>query len=134
MTRAAQVDTFRGSLNRCLAQGPFMRRFYDRFLGSSEEVRGKFEGVDMERQFQMVTDSLYVLAVLVEDGKSPEALGNIAERHSSRGADVGPALYDLWLVALLETVAEHDPEYGPEVEGAWRHTLSEGIEYMRSRY
>jgi len=111
-----------------------MHRFYERFLGSSEEVREKFAGVDLERQFQMVTDSLYVLAVVAEGQGPTEALEGIAERHSRRGADIRSGLYDLWLGALLATVADHDPEFDPEVEDAWRQTLATGIEYMRSRY
>ena len=134
MTPVDHVFVFRGSLNRCLAQGTFMRSFYERFLGSSDEVREKFEDVDMERQFQMVTDSLYVLAVVAEDAHGPEVLAGLADRHSRKGADVRPELYDLWLAALMKTVAGFDPEFGPEVEEAWRETLAPGIAYMRSRY
>ena len=134
MTLVDYAFVFRGSLNRCLAQATFMRSFYERFLGSSDEVREKFAGVDMERQFQMVTDSLYVLAVVAEGGHGPEALASVAERHSRRGADVRAELYDLWLAALVTTVAGFDPEFGPEVEDAWRQTLAPGIAYMQSRY
>ena len=41
----------------------FLESFYDRFVGSSEEVREKFRGVDLKRQVRMLEDSLYVVAV-----------------------------------------------------------------------
>jgi len=129
--------TFRMSLYRCLGGSHFMKSFYDRFVGSSEEVRERFEGVDMDRQYKMLADSLYVLAMAVEDG--PEkmaggALAGIAARHGRQGLGIPPALFDLWLAALLETVAEHDPEFSPEIERVWRETLGAGIEYMRTHH
>ena len=129
--------TFRSSFYRCLDGSHFMKRFYDRFVGSSEEVREAFRHTDMDRQYKMLADSLYVLATAMAGGpESParDALAGIAARHGSQGLGIRPALYDLWLSALLETVAEHDPEYSPEVERVWRETLGAGIEYMRSHH
>ena len=42
------TDLFLQSLKRCLLVVPaFLDDFYDRFVGSSEEVREKFRGVDI---------------------------------------------------------------------------------------
>ena len=60
--------------------------------------------------------------------------GADSERHSREDLDIRPGLYDLWLAALLQAVAGCDPEHTPQIEVAWRDTLSAGIEYMRSRY
>jgi hemoglobin-like flavoprotein len=131
------VDVFRRSLHRCLGDPSFIESFYERFVGSSEEAREKFKNTDMRRQVRMLEDSLFVLAVAVQSGADSPARGSlpgIAERHSSRDLDIRPELYDVWLEALVETASHYDPEFTPEIGGAWRSTLAAGIEYMRSRY
>jgi len=131
------VDVFRASLRRCLSDPRFLTSFYDAFVGSSEEVREKFKNTDMSRQVRMLEDSLYVLAVAAQGGHASPARGalpGLAKRHSREDLDIRPGLYDLWLAALLQTVAACDPEHMPQIEAAWRDTLSAGIEYMRSRY
>jgi hypothetical protein len=34
----------------------------------------------------------------------------------------------------MQTVREHDPEFTPDVERAWRTTIATGIEYMQSNH
>jgi hemoglobin-like flavoprotein len=131
------VDVFRRSLHRCLGDPSFIESFYERFVGSSEEIREKFKNTEMKRQVRMLEDSLFVLAVAVQSGAgSPSrgALPGIAERHSSRDLDIKPEMYNVWLEGLVETASHYDPEFTPEIEAAWRSTLAAGIEYMRSRY
>jgi hemoglobin-like flavoprotein len=131
------VEVFLASLKRCLAVPVFMDDFYGRFVGSSAEVREKFKNTDMKRQAQMVADSLYVVANAVQSEEGSLAwreLPRIAARHSRAERDVPPALYDVWISCLLDTVRAHDPQFGPEVERAWREVLNFGADYMRQRY
>jgi len=131
------TDLFLQSLRRCLAVPAFLEGFYDRFVGSSEEVREKFRGVDLKRQVRMLEDSLYVVAVAAQGAEGSPARGALpwlAERHSRRDLDIRPELYDLWIACLVETARAHDPEFGPEIEAAWRETLTVGANYMRERY
>ena len=131
------VATFRSSLQRCLANPAFFESFYDLFIGTSDEVKEKFKNTDMKRQANMLQDSLFVLAVAAQGAERSPArysLPGLAEKHSRKGLDIRPELYDLWLDALLETVKRHDPEHSAEIEAAWRTTLASGIEYMRSHY
>jgi len=131
------TDVFRGSLKRCLAVPGFLDDFYDRFVGSSEEVREKFRGVDMKRQVRMLEDSLYVVAVAVQGAEGSPARGalpRLAERHSRRDLDIRPELYDLWIDCLVEAARAHDPQFSPEIESSWRLTLAVGADYMRERY
>lgn len=130
-------DAFLASFNRCRASAGFLEAFYERFVGSSAEVRAKFAGSDMQRQVRMLEDSLYVVAVAVqgEEGSLARSeLPRIAARHSRSDRDIRPELYDLWLECLVETVRTHDPEYSADVESAWRETMAFGIDYMRARY
>jgi hemoglobin-like flavoprotein len=134
---SASTDLFRGSLKRCLAVPGFLDDFYDRFVGSSEEVREKFRGVDMKHQVQMLENSLFVVAVAVQGAeRSParSALPRLAERHSRRDLDIRPGLYDLWIGCLVEAARTHDPQFSPEIESSWRETLTFGADHMRERY
>jgi len=131
------TDVFLASLKRCLGAPGFLVEFYERFVGSSDEVREKFRGVDLKRQARVLEDSLYVVAVAVQGEEGSLARGDLprlAERHSRRDLDIRPELYDLWAQCLVETARAHDPEWTVDVAAAWRDTLAFGIESMRRRY
>jgi hemoglobin-like flavoprotein len=128
------ADTFRASLKRCLATPDFMKDFYSRFMGSSEEIRAKFVDTDFERQNRILVDSLLLMATAAQS--APEAIAwremkHIALRHRELGI-VGP-MYDVWLDCLLAATRSHDGEWSDEIAEAWRETLRPGIEFMRAR-
>ena len=131
------VDTFMPSLKRCLAAPSFLLDFYGLFMASSDEVRRRFRDTDFERQTRVLADSLWVMANVAQAERPSPAWGDLprlAERHSRRGLDIPPALYDQWLSCLLQAARKHDPQFSPEIETAWRETLAVGIEYLRSQY
>jgi hemoglobin-like flavoprotein len=133
----AQVDTFRASLNRCLASQDFLRRFYELFVESSDEVKEKFRNTDFPKQARVLADSLYMMAVaaqLEDDAVAWSEMARLAKRHNRDDLDVRPGLYDLWLECLLKAASTHDPDFSPEVEAAWRETLAVGIRYLGSRH
>lgn len=133
----ASVETFTASLRRCLAAPSFLLDFYGVFMDSSEDVRRRFQGTDFTMQTRILADSLWVMANVAQAEKRSPAWGDLprlAERHSRRGLDIPPNLYDQWLECLVQTVRKHDPLFSPEIEAAWRETLAVGIEYMRSKY
>jgi hemoglobin-like flavoprotein len=134
---ASPTDVFLASLKRCLATPGFLAAFYDRFLGASDEVREKFRGVDMKQQARVLEDSLYVVANAVQGREGSPARGDLprlAERHSRRGLDIRPGLYDVWAQCLVETAREHDPQWADDVAASWRETLAFGVEHMRRTY
>jgi hemoglobin-like flavoprotein len=131
------VETFLASLKRCLAAPGFLESFYERFVGSSEEVREKFRNTDMKRQVRVLEDTLYVVANAVqgeENSPARGALPALAARHSRNEMDIPPRLFDLWIECLLETVRVHDPEFNPAIEAAWRDTATFAADYIRQRY
>lgn len=137
MPTQAQVDTFRASLNRCLAAPDFLRKFYDLFVESSDEVREKFRHTDFPKQTRVLADSLYMMAVaaqLEDHAAAWKEMDRLARRHNRDDLDIRPELYDLWLECLLKAAAAHDPAFSPEVESAWRETLAVGIRYLSSRH
>ena len=100
-------SAFLASFNRCRAAAGFLEDFYRRFIASSEEIRAKFAGTNMNRQVQMLEDSLYVVAVAIQGEEGSLARGDlprIAARHSRKDLDIRPGLYDLWLECLIEAV------------------------------
>jgi hemoglobin-like flavoprotein len=137
MPLSESAQTFLDSLNRCLKVPHFLEEFYAVFMASSPEVREKFQNTDPVLQARVLADSLYALAVVAQGQQGSPAWGDfprLAERHSRRGLDIRPELYDLWLDCLLGAARRCDRMFTPEVEEAWRQTLAIGIEYLRSRH
>lgn len=132
----AILDIYDESLRRCNAQQGFLDRFYLRFMASSPKVRSRFENTDFARQKLALRASLHTMALAVRDGEQglEKYLRDLAEKHSKEELDIGAALYDYWLDALLATVREYDPKFGPEVEEAWEGVMQAGIQYLISHY
>jgi hemoglobin-like flavoprotein len=131
------VETFMSSLTRCLAKPDFLLDFYGAFMASSDEIREKFKDTDFKRQTQVLSESLWAMALAAQGLEGSPARGDLpllAQRHDHRHLDIRPEHYDNWLECLIGSARRHDPVFTPEVEDAWRSTLAVGIEYMRSRY
>lgn len=128
-------DIFHDSFSRCKSNPDFFRIFYEEFINSSAEVAAKFANIDMKRQQQMLQASIYMI-MLASQGLDDARLylDKVAEKHSHRGLDIHPELYDLWLTSLLSTVARTDPLWDLTIEKAWHDMMSYGIAYMQSRY
>jgi hemoglobin-like flavoprotein len=128
------VELFNDSLERCQG-GPFLQRFYELFLDSSDEVKEKFAGVDMRNQQRMLKVSLYMLMLATQKGVGGEEyIEKVAQRHNHTERDIPPHLYDLWLDCLIQAVGACDPYFDSEIEQAWRDILKPGIDFMISRY
>lgn len=130
------LATFEASLHRCFANEGFLDRFYERFLGSGEEVRAKFAATDFVRQKRALRASFHLILLAASEGAAGREtyLKDVAIRHGRRNLDVGSGLYDLWLDSLLAVVVEFDPLYRAEVSAAWEQVMGVGIEYMLRHY
>jgi hemoglobin-like flavoprotein len=129
------LDAVTASYHRCRASAGFTDTFYDHFLAKSPEVADKFRATDFARQKLMLRESL--LAMLLFNLGSPDArkeLERLGQRHSRRGVDIAPHLYDLWLDALCETVERYDPRFTADLGNQWRATMRPGIELIVSYY
>jgi hemoglobin-like flavoprotein len=132
-----QVHAFRASLKRCLATPDFLRAFYDMFMSHSDEIRAKFRQTDFTRQTRILADSLYAMAVVSQGEQESPAwaeIDRLGQRHAHDQLDVRPEHYDVWLDCLVRAARQYDAQFTPELEDAWRGTLSSGIERMRARY
>ena len=121
------------SYGRCCASPGFFDSFYQRFLASSPIIRDKFTATDMVAQKHLLRAGILNL-VLHARGMSDSKLRALGHSHSREGFDIRPELYELWLEALLQTVAEHDREAGADELLAWREVLGKGIALIKSYY
>ncbi len=132
---AAMIETYSGSLQRCLDRPGFLQRFYELFLASSEEVRRKFEKTDFASQRRALQKSLLEASWIHQPGaESIAELKKMAKVHSRTERDIKPEMYDLWLESLIVAAKEADPQFTPGVEAAWRGTLGKVIDFMKARY
>lgn len=131
-------EVFKASFARAVGTGSyneeFIRRFYEIFMSQSEEVAGLFTRTNMASQKTMLHDSLHLMAEFFFERRVTPQLERLAFVHSRAAVDIRPELYELWLSALSETVAEFDPEYSREIDLAWRLVLSPGVAFMQYFY
>jgi hemoglobin-like flavoprotein len=123
------------SYHRCEAAGGLFDSFYEIFFTKSPAIAGMFAKTDMERQKQDAMASvLMALRLASGDSIAGKYIQGIAETHSRRGYRIRPELYDLWLDALCEAVARHDPQYTPDLENSWRLAMRPAIDLMIASY
>ncbi len=112
----------------------FFFRFYEIFTTKSPEIAAAFRNTDMNRQVRMLRQSIVYLVNFYATKNANDFLQRIARRHARGDLNIAPALYDLWLQALLEAVSEHDTDFSVETAEAWSQVLAPGIEFMKSYY
>jgi hemoglobin-like flavoprotein len=121
------------SYGRCCRAAEFFDDFYEHFLQSSEEIRSKFVNTNMQAQKTLLRQGIMNL-VMVSRGMPDTKLRQLGETHSTRGFNIPPHLYDLWVHSLLVTIKKHDPEYSNDTRDAWLQVLNHGIAVIKSLY
>ncbi|WP_193162631.1 globin [Microbulbifer hainanensis] len=129
----ADADIVFQSYGRCCKNERFFVDFYDRFMGSSDEVRAMFVDTDMKQQRHLLRNGILQL-ILHARGMPDTKLRALGESHSRGGYNIRPDLYRQWLDALLDTVRRHDPEHSDSITDAWQRALQPGIELIRGAY
>lgn len=113
-----------------------MSAFYNRLIRASEEIREKFEQVDVEVQVDALAHAI-VMSFMFVDKNHPvaaRAMDNVRHSHSRAKLDIQPHLYDTWLQCLIDTVAELDPHADEELLQEWHTVMSHAVEHVRSGY
>ena len=126
----SQVLVAEASYRRCAENGAFYITFYKHLLASNPRIPPMFARTEFERQHKLLKHALGLLIIYAKRA-NPTLLDRIADRHMEIG--VGDDLYPFFVESLVQTVAQHDPEYTPLVGDAWRAALQPGLDYMRSR-
>lgn len=129
------AEAAKASYARCCDNDDFFPAFYRRFFEACPPAEALFAGTDFTRQHKLLRHAIGTLLIFGhQPDAEPNLLTRIAVRHSRAELGVKPEWYALFLDSLIDTVASCDPEFGPELEGAWRATTAKGIAYMQSRY
>lgn len=117
------------SYYRCIDQEGFVDTFYDLFLCKSPEIAEKFANTDFKIQKLMLRQSMLQM-ICFDSGiaGAREEIDRLGRRHKELG--ITPGMYALWLDALCEAIAKHDPEYTPEIERVWRQSMRNSIDAM----
>ena len=132
MEQAASDIVFQ-SYGHCCNNEQFFVDFYDRFMGSSAEIRTLFAETDMTQQRHLLRNGIMQL-ILHARGMPDTKLRALGESHSRKGYGIQPQWYSLWLQSLIDTIREHDPQFDPQIESSWREAIGPGIELIRNAY
>ena len=127
------VEIAEASYRRCADNSAFYAALYEHLLASDARIPPMFAETRFERQHKLLKHSLGVLIIYAKR-PNPALLERIAVRHSRADVGVPPDLYPCFVESLVQAVAEHDPEYGPLVDAAWRQVVIPGIDYLKSKY
>jgi hemoglobin-like flavoprotein len=130
---AGHIEIAEASYRRCADNAAFFSALYDHLLASDPRIPPMFAATRFERQHRLLRHSLGVLIIYAKR-PNPALLERIAVRHSRVDVGVPRELYPCFVESLVQAVAEHDPEFSPEVAAAWRQVVIPGITYMQSRY
>lgn len=121
------------SYGRSCNQSGFYDTFYSIFMNKSPAIRAKFLNTDMRAQHGLLRGGIMWL-IMHARGMSDSKIRALGRSHSQAQMDIHPALYDLWVDALMETLHKHDPQFDAQLEAIWRQTLKPSIEIIKSMY
>ncbi|MDQ6968728.1 MAG: globin [Mariprofundaceae bacterium] len=110
--------------------------FYTRLMDADEEIRKKFETVDMTEQASLLSHAIVMSFLFVDKNQqvAKKCIDNVRKTHAQHNLNIAPELYDTWLECLLETVALCDPHANDELLNDWRHVMSVAINHIREGY
>ncbi|WP_221799348.1 globin [Oceanobacter mangrovi] len=111
----------------------FFEDFYNIFMTKSKDVRDMFKDTNMEAQRALLRSGILWL-VMHARGMPDTKIRALGESHSRGRMNINPTYYNLWLDALMETLARHDPKFSKELEQTWRRTLGPSIDLIKSMY
>jgi hemoglobin-like flavoprotein len=125
----------KASFDRIAALQNFFPEFYQRFFAKCPEARAMFAKTNFEHQHRLLKHAIGLLLIFPGHAseREPNLLTRVAERHGRDDLRVPTEMYGPFVEALLDNVRHFDPQFSPEVEGAWRATLARGVEYMKSK-
>ena len=121
-------DRVVASYHRARETGELFDTFYRLFLAKGPEIPPMFARTDFPHQKLMLRESLLEMLLFSQTGAGREVIERLAERHQR--LNVQPRHYELWLDALCEALAQHDPKFNSELEQVWRNAMRSGIQLM----
>ena len=127
-------ESFERVMHSPIRETDFIDIFYQNFFNNSEKVRSKFKNTNMDQQKKILRYSLMDMVDFYTYRNETDYLKKIATLHSQAKHNISPALYELWLEAMMGSLRTCDPLFNEDVEMAWRVVLAPGIAYMKFKY
>jgi hemoglobin-like flavoprotein len=126
----------RPSFERCCEHGPaIFDTFYATLTDHVPGVGAMFASTDMQKQNELIRAGIGTLIDYACGDMAAEAeLERLGILHNRSRLDVKPEMYPGWVNALMEMVADFDPQRTDTVEAAWREVVAPGIAVMIARY
>jgi hemoglobin-like flavoprotein len=126
----ATLEAFHDSYQRCLEDPTFFDVFYERFIGSSDEIAEFFEEVDLAHTKKTLKTALFY-NLMASDGSTLgiKKLKSMASIHQE--LELTAKHYDYWLDSLMSVVEEADRFHNQQIENAWRCVMNVGIDLMK---
>ena len=114
----------------------FIASFYDRLTAASDEIKKRFEHVNMKKQEDILAHAVVMSFLFVDPNHqiASKAIKNVRMSHNREHLNIEPHLYDTWLNCLIETVAECDPLADEELLAQWREVMSVAINHIKEGY
>jgi hypothetical protein len=120
------------SFNRCLQRRDFLRRFYRLFTDSHPDIAARFRETDWDKQIHLLRHGISASILYASGGSLGHSeLAELHESHGPKGHDIPGWMYDYWLEALVEALAETDPQWSPPLRARWREAMGHAIARIR---
>jgi hemoglobin-like flavoprotein len=128
------VDAVQQSFSRCTLKKGFVDRFYEIFLASHPSLKPMFAHTNFVEQKQLLRKGISMMLLFAQGNPmAKNAMDRLAKSHGPEGMKIRPELYSYWVDGLMRAVAEFDPQFGPELDKAWREALAAGIGHISGR-
>ena len=128
------AEVARASYERCIELGYFLDTFYERFIGNNPSVKKVFTRakLDMDRQIRVLDSTLrLILDHGLDSDEARERFKPFLPSHQTM-LDRSPELFEAFEEALVSAVQSCDVSHTPNVESAWRRTVRDCVDYIRS--
>jgi serine/threonine protein kinase len=120
------IEAAKDSYRRCAQTPEFYRTVYDELFARMPTARAMFRNVSLERQYQVLRDSMWLLLKFSDarDPAEPTLLSAVARTHAQRTAKE----YDLFRDAILAAVTKHDSSAAAD---DWHKAMAPGFDYLK---
>jgi hemoglobin-like flavoprotein len=114
----------------------FVSAFYKRLMETSDDIKKRFEHIDMESQADTLAHAIVMSFLFVDKNheSATRCLNNVRESHSRHNLNIPPHLYDVWLECMIETVGACDPHANDQLLTDWHEVMSMAITHIREGY
>jgi len=133
-------ESVKKSYGRCMitrdTKDKFFHTFYEKFLSSNPVIGEMFKNTLFDKQITMLKNAISMAILFAEkqDELARDVLTKIRNSHSKSRRNVKPEYYNDWLVSLMDTLKECDPQFNVQLEANWREMLQVTIDYIVDGY